>query len=169
MVIENFSLNIKLFRAINNAHSKIFDDFFYGISGFGSGFLLIPFSFYLYSFKKEKLRPFLIALVLETLLVVFLKNTLNQPRPATLLKDVHLLIKLYWGSFPSGDVAMAAVIGFFLWDKSLFSKILAVLYVLLISYERVYNGVHFPLDVVAGLLIGIFSGFFGKKLYEKVR
>jgi undecaprenyl-diphosphatase len=38
----------------------------------------------------------------------------------------------------------------------------------LISYAQVYVGVHFPLDVFAGAIIGISVGYLNSKLYHKI-
>jgi PAP2 superfamily. len=45
---------------------------------------------------------------------------------------------------------------FFLWLNPKLGFVFLV-YALLIAYGRVYVGAHFPLDVFAGALIGIFS------------
>jgi undecaprenyl-diphosphatase len=37
----------------------------------------------------------------------------------------------------------------------------------LIAYAQVYVGVHFPLDIIAGALIGIIVGYFNGKLFHK--
>lgn len=37
----------------------------------------------------------------------------------------------------------------------------------LIAYAQVYVGVHFPLDILAGALIGIMVGYFNGKLFHK--
>jgi undecaprenyl-diphosphatase len=38
----------------------------------------------------------------------------------------------------------------------------------IISYAQVYVGVHFPLDVFAGAIIGISVGYLNSKLYYKI-
>jgi undecaprenyl-diphosphatase len=38
----------------------------------------------------------------------------------------------------------------------------------LVSYSRIYNGVHFPLDVLAGALLGSFCGFVFSVLFKKL-
>lgn len=77
-------------------------------------------------------------------------------------------------SFPSGHAtfffALAMVV--FLYNKKIGGWFLAM--ALLISLARVYVGVHYPSDILAGALIGIFTGwvvwqfFTGTKLGEKI-
>ncbi|NBY31063.1 MAG: phosphatase PAP2 family protein, partial [Actinobacteria bacterium] len=37
----------------------------------------------------------------------------------------------------------------------------------IISYAQVYVGVHYPIDVVAGTLIGLMMGYIGSTLFSK--
>lgn len=163
MVFELFRENIYLFNLINHHHNKIFDTFFYTYASLGSGFVLLPFLAYIYSFRRYKLKIFLTSLIIETILVMLLKNLFDQPRPASLIKHVHLLYKLYWHSFPSGDTAMAFVIALVgAYKERFIIQFMFFLYAFLIMYERSYVGVHFPLDTTVGAIVGIFSFYVAK-------
>ncbi|GAB6066367.1 lipid A 1-phosphatase LpxE [Aquifex pyrophilus] len=165
MVIENFELNIHLFRLINEINNPFLNKFFYYFSYLGSGYVLIPLLIATYILRREKIKPFILAIILETVTVVSLKEFLNQPRPASLLDDVKLLIPLYWRSFPSGDTAMAFTIATVLSKgEKAYVKIPLFLYAFLIGFERIYVGVHFPLDVISGAFIGLFSGLIAFKI-----
>ncbi len=167
MIFEAFKENIYLFDIINHHHDNILDKFFYAYASLGSGWVLLPFLAYIYIFRRFKLKIFLLSLTIETILVVVLKNVFGQPRPASVLKHVHLLYKLYWGSFPSGDSAMAFVIASVgAYQEKPIVKVLFFMYAILIMYERSYVGVHFPLDTITGATIGIFS-FYASKLSLK--
>ena len=37
---------------------------------------------------------------------------------------------------------------------------------ILIAFSRMYLSVHFPSDIIAGIIIGIFSGYAGEKLTD---
>jgi undecaprenyl-diphosphatase len=47
-------------------------------------------------------------------------------------------------------------------------KIVLLVWAFLVSYSRIYNGVHYPLDIISGILLGIIYGFLVKYLYTKV-
>lgn len=71
-------------------------------------------------------------------------------------------------SFPSGHAAfyfaLASVIYFY--NKKL--GIVFLVSAFLISLARVFSGIHWPADVLAGALAGIFSGWFVVKLSKKL-
>ena len=119
-------------------------------------------SFFLY--KNRKLRDFYIILLTRRLAMgttYFLKYFLKVPRPDAMLTSAHDY------RFPSGHATMAAVImslGIYytytyVHDKHLryFFYIVSVGWYVLISYSRLYLGVHFPVDIIVGGIIGVVS------------
>lgn len=87
-----------------------------------------------------------------------LKNIICRPRPFTLNPSINLPINPPDGfSFPSGhscsSFACATVLMFF--NKKFGIPALAV--ASLIAFSRLYNYVHFPSDVLAGICLGIIS------------
>jgi undecaprenyl-diphosphatase len=159
--MDNFPLNIEIFRFVNSHHNPGFDVFFQCVRWLGTGYVMIPLLVLAHFYRKPKVNPLLIAFAIESLIVTLLKHWIVQPRPASAgIGAVHLLQNLHKGSFPSGDVAMAAMIAFVMsrGETRLF-RIVWYLYVLLIAYERMYLGVHFPLDVTAGAAIGILCSY----------
>lgn len=158
-VFEDFPLNVAVFRLVNTHRHPVLDTVFLAVSYLGSGWMLIPVLLVTYLRRRAYSMPLLIAVTVETLVVHALKFWCMQPRPATLLGEVTMLRPLHWGSFPSGDTAMAFAIAVTLScgvRRPLWSFLLYA-YAFLIAYERIYLGVHFPLDVVAGALLGTIS------------
>lgn len=97
-------------------------------------------------------------------LVTVLRYAVRAPRPYDLFGIGHPFGKekcSSHGAFPSRHVFSAALLGTALLAVSpLFGGILLALAVLL-AVDRVLLGFHFPRDVVAGYLIGIFAGAIG--------
>ena len=88
---------------------------------------------------------------------VFLKNFIARSRPFDVISSlVPLITKPTDYSFPSGHTACSFAVGFFLFRK-LPKKygIPALLLAVLISFSRLYVGVHYPSDVIAGMISGI--------------
>ncbi|MHB9134075.1 MAG: phosphatase PAP2 family protein [Armatimonadota bacterium] len=152
---ELFPANIALFQAINGTHHPWSDTFFTWFYYLGTGWVLIPVVLVLLLRKSGKVKYLLLAVAIETAITMVLKEICSQPRPFTLLTDVHNLQPFRDNSFPSGDTAMAATIACMLaWGSTRPRQALYAVYAVLVAYERVYLGAHFPLDVVAGLVIG---------------
>ncbi len=157
--IENFEFNISLFRFINDNHTEFLDYFFLLFRYFGRAEVIILILIFLFLRKRrEDFFLLLFASLITAILVVLLKFILDVPRPAAFLDNVHLLLPYYKRSFPSGDTAVASLILLFFYRRVNFLfKILLFVYWFLISYGRIYLGVHYPLDIVAGFCISLFA------------
>ncbi len=91
----------------------------------------------------------------------------SRPRPFV-ENSVNLLIeKANEPSFPSGHAALffalSAVVYFYNKKAGVFFFIASFL----ISISRVFVGVHWPSDILAGALVGIFSGWLVIKISKK--
>ena len=88
---------------------------------------------------------------------VVLKNWVARVRPYELIEGLNLMIeKQHDFSFPSGHATNSlacAWVMFRLLDKEY--GIPALVLALLISFSRLYVGVHYPTDVFAGIIAGI--------------
>ena len=108
------------------------------------------------------------ALVVDVLLCnIVLKNLVARTRPYDVNTGVHLLVaKLHDYSFPSGHTAasFASVTALYLAGEMKLWKFALVL-ACLIAISRLYLYVHYPTDVLGGILFGVISGYLG---YRKV-
>jgi undecaprenyl-diphosphatase len=95
-----------------------------------------------------------------TLLTSTLKGLLERPRPDIVTKLVHVASLSYPSghSLASAAVYLTAALVVARHLSSVGQRIAAIscsaLIVLLIGASRVYLGVHYPSDVVAGILVG---------------
>jgi undecaprenyl-diphosphatase len=111
----------------------------------------------------------LFALVLGHLASDVLKVLTLRPRPFASLPDVRLLVPHPNSfAFPSGHAtsAFSAATGVVLAAKKSLKRVRLFGWGMLvlaaaISYSRVYVGVHYPTDVVAGVSLGIACGWIG--------
>ena len=106
--------------------------------------------------------------VLAIALDHLLKHWLHTPRPFWLDPSVGLAEELSYG-VPSGHVLIAVVVAFF-WLGRIrqgWAWTLALVYVSMMGFSRVYLGVHFFQDVLAGGLLGILC-LIGYVIWESV-
>jgi len=91
-----------------------------------------------------------------------------HPRPFMIDEGRTLIWHAADSSFPSDHMLIFSSIAFaYLFAKEkqigLFFFFLAVE----VGWSRVYLGVHFPFDILGGLFVAMFTGFFVQKLWDK--
>ncbi len=109
-------------------------------------------------FKKTRVCGAVMILSMGVALLLgefLLKNLVGRVRPCNINTDFEMLIKRPQSfSFPSGHTSssFAAATSVFQWNKK-YGTITLVL-AFLIAFSRLYNYVHFPTDVLSGMLFG---------------
>lgn len=102
-----------------------------------------------------------IALVLDLLMTnCLLKNLVARTRPYDVANFTDLIVKKPKDySFPSGHTAasFAAVTALFMSRKKLLGAISCVI-AILIAFSRMYLYVHFPTDIIGGIVVGVAAG-----------
>ena len=107
------------------------------------------------------------ALLINTVLCNgIIKPCVARPRPCDVNTAIQLLISHPTDySFPSGHTAAsftAVAALYFSGDKKIWKA--AIVLGILIAFSRMYLYVHYPTDILGGILVGIFSGFIGSKI-----
>ena len=100
----------------------------------------------------------------------FIKNTVGRIRPCSALEGVRLLVHCGEGkSFPSSHAVNNGVV-FILWKLwNGPSTSFIMLFTVLVAFSRIYVGVHYPSDVVAGFSFGMIIGYLMNRSYHFVR
>lgn len=94
-----------------------------------------------------------------------IKHKLRRQRPCRTIRGVRNLVKLPDEfSFPSGHAAGAFIMAVLF--SHLYSAFTYPLYIMasLVGFSRVYNGVHYPSDVIFGAGLGISCGYLSLSL-----
>lgn len=114
----------------------------------------------------------LVALLIGTLITdVLVKPLLMRPRPCDVNPDVIMLIpRPHGSSFPSGHTtASFAAFGALLFAKAPRPLVIGVgIGAVVMAFSRLYLYVHYPTDVLAGMVVGLFAGFAAMKIVEAV-
>lgn len=104
-----------------------------------------------------------VALVVAVVVAVLLAVALNQllghladrPRPYAVLPQAEVLLPRSTDvSFPSDHSVAVGAVAAGLWLRDRLLAVLATLGALAMAFARVYAGVHYPGDVLAGLAVG---------------
>jgi undecaprenyl-diphosphatase len=175
IVQATVAADITLFKIINTHHTAFLDGFFLFISSLGNGWIVIPPFFALILWRTLKSRKIRILIYVAAALSIsgasngILKHYVGRPRPPAYFASsnaktaqeegrpyvVHVVgAELHDHSFPSGHAQMAfalATLVVLIFGRRLWPVFLVAMAV---AYSRVYMGVHFPLDVLAGACLG---------------
>ena len=137
------------------------------------GLFWIVLTLILLCFKKTRRMGVICALSMAIGLLitnVAIKNLVARPRPyrEDMIQGLRLIIEEQkdW-SFPSGHTTNSLATAWVIFRRTTLSRtggvigrflgILALALAILISLSRLYVGVHYPTDVIGGVIIGIFS------------
>jgi len=172
-------LDERIFLALNRAWSPEFDAFFSVATYLGHGLVLAllvlgPMALW----DRRRLRSHTVALVLSVALgalaVEGIKWAVERDRPAAWFAAQGIAVhmpadQLYDRSFPSGHTQAAA--GTATYVALLYPGLApwAVFGAVLVGWSRVYLGVHFPLDVLGGAMVGVVFSIAGFTLRRRLR
>lgn len=142
-----------------------------------SGLFWILLCLVLLAFKRTRKMGLcgLLALLIGALITnVALKNIIARIRPYEQFSDIILLLERQKDfSFPSGHAcsSFAAACALY-WTSEQKTRLIGVpslALAVLISWSRLYVGVHFPTDVLCGAVIGIFSAWMAWQIIKKIQ
>ena len=149
--------------------NPILNVFFALITHIGSTLAIVVLCVVLYwaGYRREAVLIFA-TVVIGTLVVAPLKLVILRPRPYSTFSAVVPLDTESGSSFPSGHseriFALAAVFP----TKKSWTTLTLYLLAVVVAFSRIYVGVHYPLDVAAGILIGFVIGKVTLRFQERV-
>ena len=163
-ILKNFVLDDDIFKGLEPYITPGRTRFMNFITIFGKHTLLIPLNFLLiifFIYRKEKwFATRIAALSLSSVIIIFvLKFYFQRERPL-----VPVIGEVGGYSFPSGHALISIVFyGLFIhmiWHKvkqhwlKTSLVVFLIVFILLISFTRIYLRVHYASDVIAGLAVG---------------
>ena len=167
-------MEIRFLELLQSLHFPLLNYIMIFITSLGNGGLIwIAAALFLIFQNKNMLKregfTIAVALIIFSVLgLLILKPIIARPRPFV-AQGVDILIKEPMGfSFPSGHTgssfAAASVIYFYNKKRGLLALILATL----IAFSRMYLFVHYPSDIVGGLILGIISSRIAIKITNEI-
>ena len=179
MFEEILKLDSKLFLFLNNLGTTKFDAFWLSLSKIEANIVMYLFLIFLF-FHIKKLRPkflyiFYLLFVIALMITItdqgsnFFKDSFQRLRPCynESISDSLRLVKEncggkygFFSAHASNSFSLAIFFGLLFKNRIRYMIIITTVYASLISYSRIYLGVHFPIDIIVGSSFGIFVGFF---------
>lgn len=171
------NIDTHLFFLFNGHHTPFMDSVMGLIT---DKYTWIPFYLILLFFvwKKVKSKMWLVVLSVAILITlsdqtsVLVKDSVQRFRPCKnlLLKDKVQLIEGHCGgdygfvsSHAANTFALTTFLIFFFRRKDF--ALCMYLWAAFVSYSRVYAGVHYPFDILGGMMLGIILGIISWKIY----
>ncbi len=177
MFEEILKLDSKLFLFLNNLGTTKFDAFWLSLSKIEANIVMYLFLIFLF-FHIKKLRPkflyiFYLLFVIALMITItdqgsnFFKDSFQRLRPCynESISDSLRLVKEncggkygFFSAHASNSFSLAIFFGLLFKNRIRYMIIITIVYASLISYSRIYLGVHFPIDIIVGSSFGIFVG-----------
>ncbi len=172
------NIDTDLFLFLNGIHSDFFDSLMWWIS---NKYVWIPlYAYLLYllikKYGKKSILPvvtiILLIIVTDQLSVHLFKNMIQRYRPTHNLDISELVhtVNNYKGgifgfisSHAANSFGIATLLLLFLKNKHI--SLILIFWAIIVSYSRIYLGVHFPGDIACGGLFGIIIAFILYRLY----
>ncbi len=180
MLEELIQLDKELFLFLNGLGNSNWDGFWMFATNKLSS---IPLYFILLilTYKQLGLRKTLVVLLAVTILILvtdqlanFFKYGVQRLRPCY-DQDVSTIMRLvknscggrfgYFSAHAANSFAVAFFFTFILRSKFKYIGFILIFWALMVAYSRIYIGVHFPLDVLTGALVGLIFSWVFAKLY----
>ena len=178
MIEEILKLDSKLFLYLNNLGTSKFDIFWISLSKIEANILMYLFLILLF-FYNQKIRPKLIYIfyfffVIALMIIItdqganIFKDSFQRLRPCyneSIIDSLRLVKENCGGKYgffsahASNSFSLAIFFGLLFINRIRYIIMITIIYASLISYSRIYLGVHYPIDIIFGGFFGIFVGF----------
>ena len=178
MIEEILKLDSKLFLYLNNLGTSKFDIFWISLSKIEANILMYLFLILLF-FYIQKIRPKLIYIfylffVIALMIAItdqganIFKDSFQRLRPCyneSIIDSLRLVKENCGGKYgffsahASNSFSLAIFFGLLFINRIRYIIMITIVYASLISYSRIYLGVHYPIDIIFGSFFGIFVGF----------
>ncbi len=180
MLEELLQLDRQVFLYLNNLGAESWDGFWLFLTDKWSALPLYILLLWL-SYRQLGTRKTLILLISIALLITctdqianFFKYGVKRIRPCydEELTGIMRLVKsscggrfAFFSAHAANSFAIASFFGLLFWKQMRILSFILFFWAMLVAYSRVYIGVHYPLDIIAGAMTGLLFGWLFYKLF----
>ena len=184
MIEKILDLDSYLFLFLNNLGSQYYDNFWIFLSRTEANVMvyLVILITYLYSINNKKRTKILLRLIITIAILITIsdqtsnlfKDSFQRLRPCynELISDSLRLVKDscggrygFFSAHASNSFSLAIFFGLLLRSSNKLLILLFAIYAFLISYSRIYLGVHYPIDILVGAIFGTINAIVLYKIY----
>ncbi|MEC8611936.1 MAG: phosphatase PAP2 family protein [Bacteroidota bacterium] len=184
MIEKILDLDSYLFLFLNNLGSQYYDNFWIFLSRTEANVMvyLVILITYLYSINNKKRTKILFRLIITIAILITIsdqtsnlfKDSFQRLRPCynELISDSLRLVKDscggrygFFSAHASNSFSLAIFFGLLLRSSNKLLILLFAIYAFLISYSRIYLGVHYPIDIIVGIIFGTINAIVLYKIY----
>jgi membrane-associated phospholipid phosphatase len=163
-------MQVEIIKFIQSIISPFWDVFFQVVTMTGEEYFYILAAAIIFWCVNKKFGYKLgFALLTSTIINNALKDVINSARPIGEAGIRSIRIETATGqSFPSGHTQGATTfwVSCIVKVRRKWIYIVGILAILLVGYSRLYLGVHYPVDVIGGMLIGFTWVFISNYIFE---
>ena len=184
MIEKILDLDSYLFLYLNNLGSQYYDNFWIFLSRTEANVIvyLVILIAYIYSINNKKRTKILFRLIITIAILITIsdqtsnlfKDSFQRLRPCynELISDSLRLVKDscggrygFFSAHASNSFSLAIFFGLLLRSSNKLLILLFAIYAFLISYSRIYLGVHYPIDIIVGIIFGTINAIVLYKIY----
>lgn len=173
-------LDQELFLFLNNLGNPTWDGFWNILTNKWTSIPLYALLIYML-YKALGLKGTIITLVVVGGLITFtdqlanvFKHGFERPRPCRqegVMEHARFIAVRcgrfgYFSAHAASSAALTIFMGFILRRKYPQMIYVLMFWALMVAYSRIYVGVHYPLDIISGMLIGVFGGYVFYRVQE---
>lgn len=170
----------ELFLFLNNLGSETWDGFWLVVTNKLSSIPLYALLLF-FIYQKFGLKGMLITMVVVAAMITatdqlsdFFKNFIQRPRPCKLFSWEETMRFIaprcgrygYFSGHATSSMATAVFAGLALQSKYRNLIFILLFWAFFVGYSRIYVGVHYPLDVLTGMVAGGILGFTFYKIQQ---